>query len=295
MTRAAGEGATMIRKILCPVSGGAGDRAVLDAAAALAQRFASHVQVLHARPDASEIGPYLGEGMSPALIGQIMQQAQRRADDQAAVARAGYDDWLRTSDLVPADVPTIGEAASCAWIEEAGAQERWIGRLGRLSDLTIVPSLGLDGSVGATLAFEAALLDTARPVLVMPSGALALDAVAVIAWNGSAEASRALGASLPLLAACRDVHVVTIEEGDRQVDPEEVVRYLAWHRIGAHAQLVAGKGKVASTTVAEACATRGAGLLVMGGYTHSRLRELIFGGVTAHMIRDAAIPLFLAH
>jgi nucleotide-binding universal stress UspA family protein len=285
----------MIRTILCPVSGGAGDRTVLDAAAAVAQRFAAHVQVLHARPDASEIGPYLGEGMSPALIGQIMDEAQHRADRQAAVARATYDRWLGACELVPATVPTVGEAASCAWIEETGAQERWIGRLGRLVDLTIVPSLGVDGSVGATLAFEAALLDTARPVLVMPGPALAADAVAVVAWNGSAEAARALGAGLPLLAACREIHVVTIEEGDRPVDPEAVVHYLAWHRIGARAHLLAGKGKVAGTTLAEACAARGADLLVMGGYTHSRLRELIFGGVTAHMIRDAAIPLFVAH
>lgn len=285
----------MIRSILCPVSGGTGDRASLDAAAVVARQFAAHVQVLHARPDASEIGPYLGEGMSPALIGQIMDEAQRRAERQAALARAGYDAWSRACEMAPADAPTVGEAPTCAWIEESGAAEKWIARLGRLADLTVVPSLSLDASVGATLAFEAALLDTARPVLLASTRPLAVDGVAVVAWNGSAEAARALGASLPLLATSREVHVVTIEEGGRQADPEAVVRYLAWHRIGARGVLIAGKGSAAGAAIAAECATRGAGLLVMGGYTHSRLRELIFGGVTAQMTRDAAIPLLLAH
>lgn len=285
----------MIKTILCPITGIASDRPALDAAAELARRFLAHVDVLHAKPDAADLAPYLGEGMSPMLINQIVESAERRAEEQAASARAMFDGWSREQALPSMSTPGVTAAGSCAWLPASGAQDRWIATHGRLADLTVVGTPGEDAGVAATLAFEAALLDTGKPVLMVPSRPLAPPGTAVVAWNGSAEAARAVAASLPLLAMASRVHVVTIEEGHRQADPGALARYLAWHRIGAEARLIAGKGVVATTMIDEECARHGATLLVMGGYTHSRLRELIFGGVTAHVIKSASTPVLIAH
>jgi nucleotide-binding universal stress UspA family protein len=191
--------------------------------------------------------------------------------------------------------PAIADAASCAWLPASGAQDKWIATYGRVADLTVIGAPKDDTSVAATLAFEAALLDTGKSVLLAPSRPVALAGIAVVAWNGSAEAARAVAAALPLLAAAREVHVVTIEESQRRADPDALARYLAWHRIDARTRLIAGKGANAVTAIDEECEMHGANLLVMGGYTHSRLRELIFGGVTAHVVKHAALPVLLAH
>lgn len=284
----------MIKSILCPIDGTASDRSALDSAAELARHFLAHVDVLHAKPDAGDLAPYIGEGMSPMLIGQIVESAERRAEEQAATAREMFDRWSRERELAVIAKPGVTAVASCAWLPASGAQDRWIATHGRLADLTVIGAPRDDTSVAATLAFEAALLDTGRPVLLAP-GPLTLPGVVVVAWNGSVEAARAVAAAMPLLAKASEVHIVTIEESQRRADPEALARYLAWHRIGADARLIATEGAIATKAIDEECTRHGASLLVMGGYTHSRLRELIFGGVTAHVIKAAAIPVLLAH
>ncbi|MBL8697681.1 MAG: universal stress protein [Alphaproteobacteria bacterium] len=286
----------MLKTLLCPITGNAADRAALDAAAVIARHFAGHVDVLHVKPDTAAMTPYLGDGMSPAVIGQIIEESERRAESEAALARATFDVWARERALPVSDKPALSDAASCAWRLEGGAEDGWIGQLGRLADLTVLPAAREGSTVGETLAFEAALLDTGRPVLLAPARALAIDAVAVIGWNGSPEAGRAIGAALPLLAAAREVHVVAVAEAKREAaDPTAVTNYLAWHRISAKAQVIADPQAAAAAAIDAECDRLGAGLLVVGGYTHSRLRELLFGGVTTHVSRAPRIPVLMAH
>lgn len=285
----------MIRSILCPISGGSSDRGALDAAAVIARRFAAHVDVLHAKADPTEIAPFLGEGMSPALIGQIIDDARDRADRLEAAARSTFDTWAREHSISVNAVPAAVASPSCAWTLESGAHDRLIGQAGRLADMTVLPSLKVESSVGATLAFEASLLDSGKPVLLAAESDLVLDGVVIVAWNGSPEAGRALTAALPLLSAAREVRIVSVEETGRRSDPDAARRYLAWHRIAATTRMIAGKGTTAAAAIAAECESHRANVLVMGGYTHSRIRELIFGGVTAQMIRDGSRAVLLAH
>lgn len=285
----------MVKTLLCPITGTAADRAALDAAAQLARRFSAHIDVLHIKPDASDMIPYLGDGMAPGVISQIVEESERRAAEEAAKARATFDLWSREREIPEKATPDRSDAPSCAWRQETGAMDRWVAQLGRLTDIVVLPAGREDATVGASLAFEAALLDTGRPVLLAPAQALDVNGVAVIGWNGSPEASRAIAAALPLLAAAREVHVVTIAEKGRTAEPAAAARYLAWHRIDAKVHLVAASDIAASTEIDAACVAHGAELLVMGGYTHSRLRELLFGGVTAHVSKAPKIPVLLAH
>lgn len=284
------------KSILAPISGTDSDAHSLNLAARIAKRFAGHVDVLHAKADPRETMPYLGEGASPALIDQVMVSAEREADSRSSRAKAAFDTWQAGSGLTLAPAPGVVELPSCAYRVESGAEDKWIARLGRLSDLTIVPEPGENGSVAAMLAFEAALLDTGRPVMMAPSKYVINDSGSVvIAWNGSAESSRALSAGIPFLANAKSVHVVAVEESANSPDAEAVVRYLAWHRIGAQIRLASGKGRPAAQAIVAECEAVNAALLIMGGYTHNRLRQMIFGGVTAHVIRHATIPVLMGH
>ncbi len=285
----------MIKTILCPVSGDPTDRSQLDLAAAVARRLSAHVAVLHVKVDARDAAPYIGEGMSPALIADFLDAAEREAAGRAVRARAAFDTWARDSGLALGATPAVVDTASCAWQLESGSADKWIARLGRVCDLTVVSVPGESG-IGATLSFEAALLDTGHGVLLAPPRfAGIVDGPVVIAWNGSIEATRAVAAAMPLIGAARSVHIVSIDEAGKPFDPSPLAIHLAWHRVAAELRAITLSDRHTAEALLEECRILGASLLVMGGYTHSRLREMIFGGVTQHLIRHAPLPVLMAH
>ena len=164
----------------------------------------------------------------------------------------------------------------------------------RLADLVImslgdaVPPLGTRPPVGAVA------IAGRTPVLALPHG-VRFDptGVAMVAWNGSYEGAHALRAAVPLLRLASTVHVVTIAERDVAFPATDALAYLSRHDIHA----VAHERESGPATVEEALVAYGdelgATLTVMGAYGHSRLRELLFGGVTRFAIDAAARPLLL--
>lgn len=287
-----------IKTIMAPISGGETDAAMLDVALAVARRFEAHIEVLHVRGDPRDAVPFLGEGASGALIEQIMSAAQRDADQRAVRARAAFDQWRQAAGI--AVVAQAGSAGpSVSWREETGPEDEWIGRRGRLNDMTVLAQPGANGTVTSTLAFEAALLDTGRPVLTAPviagAGARIGGTPSVVAWNGSVEAARAIRASIAFLKASPRVVIMVIAEGSAVADVQGLIEYLAWHGVKAEAKTSNAKTMAAGGEFLDECERIGAGLLVMGGYTHSRLRQMVFGGVTKHVLANAKLPVMMAH
>lgn len=135
------------------------------------------------------------------------------------------------------------------------------------------------------------------PVLALGDAPLAVPInTACIAWDGGVQCARALRSAAPLLSTCREVHVLTVNDGASGDFPAtDPLRYLAGHGIKAELTELAKSTSVEETIAAEA-ARLGASLLVMGAYSHTRLREFMFGGVTRYFLNFAAGPaLLLAH
>jgi nucleotide-binding universal stress UspA family protein len=117
----------------------------------------------------------------------------------------------------------------------------------------------------------------------------------LVAWNGSVESGRAIWAAMPLLATAPRVSILSVLEDDKAADGGKVVEYLAWHGVKADLLPTTRKqSNVGAQILAEATALN-AGLLVMGAYTRSRLRRMVFGGVTEHVLTNAKIPAFMMH
>jgi nucleotide-binding universal stress UspA family protein len=284
-----------IKTILCPIVGGEADASTLTLAATVARKFGAHVDIVHAKADPRDSMPYLGEGASPALIDQVLESAEKEGGVRATRAQQEFDDWRASSGLPIASGPGTG-GASCSFRGVAGAEDKWIARLGRLADLTVVAQPRDGGTVAAMLAFEAALLDTGHPVLIAPaSGGGSLDGAALVAWNGSVESARAVTAGLPFLAGAKGVSVVTVEENANLPDGKGCADHLAWHGIRADVRGLGGKGRTAAQAIVADIEATKAGFLVMGGYTHNRLRQMIFGGVTALVLKSTTIPVLMAH
>jgi nucleotide-binding universal stress UspA family protein len=169
-----------------------------------------------------------------------------------------------------------------------------------LADLVVV-GRGGGGAVGGAPIFSAVLFETGRPVLVAgsgmgeagPSGRSVSPRRVVVAWKESAEAARAVSAALPLLARAERVTAVSARDDDERTRGlDALATYLSWHGIAADRRLLAAYPSVGEALAAAAVE---ADLVVMGGYSHSRLRELILGGVTRHMLEKTKLPLLLAH
>ncbi|NBJ13626.1 universal stress protein [Microvirga arsenatis] len=122
-------------------------------------------------------------------------------------------------------------------------------------------------------------------------------ATALVAWDEGRPAARAVADALPLLAMAARVEIVTVGDlrGDPSRDSRQLVRHLASHGIEAHAtNLTRDQGSVAGTLLSHAVDVQ-ADLLVMGGYGHSRLREIVLGGTTRRILQTMTVPVMMAH
>jgi nucleotide-binding universal stress UspA family protein len=140
------------------------------------------------------------------------------------------------------------------------------------------------------------------PVLVVRGDVASFDVTApvMVAWNGSAEAAHALRAAVPLLAAARKVWLVSVAEpADRKPRFDfpalEGAQYLSRHGIDCElVEVPRGEAKIGDTLFS-AAQMRDCGLMVMGAYGHSRLAEMLLGGVTRQMLSAPPMPILLAH
>lgn len=285
-----------LRVVLCPLSGLAGDAGVLATAAALAKMAPVHIRVMHAAPDPREAIPFIGEGASGPLVEQVMTAAKRDIEVRSAASKASYDAWAQSTGFPVATTPSA-TGTSIAWQEVTGAEDDQVSRMGRLADLIIVAQPSKGDPVAAAIVFEAALIDTKKPVMLAPVGAEARlgSGVALIAWNGSPEAARAVKNALPMLPKMREVHVFSAAEKAGAIGADAIVDYLAWHGIKCGTPILADKAAATGARVLQEADRIGAGLLVMGAYTHSRMRQLIFGGVTSHVLANSKIATLMAH
>jgi len=284
--------------ILAAVTGQDTDAATLAIAAAVAKRFNGHIDALHVKGDPRDAIPFLGEGASGVLIEQIMAAAERDAGTRSGRARIAFETWRAASGLATATRPG-GEGASVAWREETGTEEDCMARYGRVSDMIVVGRPPNDDSGASIVIFETALFDTGKPVIVAPpeTGAASgvVGASATIFWTGSAEAAHAVSSAIPLLATAANVSVVASSTAGKATETGPLIDYLAWHGIRGHATPPLAITPTAGAELLANAKREGTGLLVMGAYTQSRLRQLIYGSVTKHVLTNASLPVLMAH
>jgi nucleotide-binding universal stress UspA family protein len=288
---------TGIRQVLAWVDGTDNDWTVLDHALQVAQRFGSHIDVLHVRFDVR--GESSGAQAERSFDRLLAVPVERSAAEGAARARSHFEEWQTQCGLPCRDTASTASAASepsTRWRQIIGYESEVVARLGRLSDLIVLPRPNERASPTSLMALETALFDTCRPVLLVPAGSTAdLFHRPLIAWNGSLEAARAVGFALPFLEQCDDlVGIFVAPESKHRTETDELHYYLGWHGVIAERFLLQDARPVGARLLAQAQAIQ-ASMIVMGAYTHGHYRQFLFGGVTRHVIEHAALPILLAH
>lgn len=258
------------------------DEPVLAAAAQLATAHAATVSALlfDKAPEPSEAGAvYAG-------LWVLAPEAPRSTskDEMSALARRLREAPGRVS------VKRI-QVAIGADIDRAGLEAR-------RADITIMlqPRGGRDAAFRRAM-FESVLYESGRPVLLVPPGwrGAVLGKTILIAWDGSREATRAVADAQRMLTGAERVLVFEVNVGPGAGLPAaELVARLRRLGLQCHYRSVLGsRAEVDSLLLREAEAIS-ADLIVMGGYGHARLQELLFGGVTRSMIRTSSVPTFIS-
>jgi nucleotide-binding universal stress UspA family protein len=283
------------RKILVPLTGGERDSHVLNAAFEVAKAFGSHVAGVYVRPDPSEVLPYLGEGISAGVIQEIMD-ASREASNRAAALARGTLDRLAKAAGAAVDQPAQTGIGASFHVREGLSQEV-VAEEARLSDLVVfdTPADAKDVTLRTTM--ESALVNGRKPLLLVPHRMAAIVGTKVaIGWDGGAAAAHAVAAAIPMLARAEAIEILNVTSGPIDtVQMDRLRDYLRLHGLAAVEHGINPGGQSTASTLIDAAQRAGAGLLVIGGYGHSRLRELVLGGVTRHVFANATMPILMAH
>jgi len=260
----------------------------LDAAIAMAERLDAHLEVCCLAVDSTQtVGFY---GGAPAVIYQESFEAlQAEATALRETVRAQLDGrsirWSTEDTVVP--LGTIGS---------------YVGLKARFSDLVLLPCpYGEMRGPQDELVIEAALFDGSAAVLVLPQGMTRLPDFRriVLAWNQSEEALHAARAAMPLMIAADLVNIVVIDppaHGQERSDPGGLLTtMLARHGVKAEVSVIASGGAGIAQILQRHIRDKAGDLLVMGAYSHSRLRQAILGGTTRSLLADTASPIFMMH
>jgi nucleotide-binding universal stress UspA family protein len=286
-----------IRFVLVPVYGMPSDQAALDIAAVTAKRFGAHVAALHVRRNPNEAVPIVGEGLSGPMVEEIIKAAEKDGLVRAQAARKTYEAWRTRCGLTHVESANAHAGDTCSWRETVGRPEAVVPRAARFADLVVAarPTDELDVTQPVTL--EATIFGSGRPIMLAPAKpAASFPAVIAIAWNGSTEASRAVAAALPYLAGAKSVMILVVPESDTMADDAKgLADYLLWQGVSASVKTFAPDFRQVGQALLGEATKAGAELLVLGAYTHSRLRQMIMGGVTRQVLAGAEIPVLLVH
>lgn len=266
-----------MKNILLLVHDDAGQEARVQAALDLTRALSGHLNCLEAIQLPVIVDGFGGTGMAVLVEDERQREAANRAKLEPRLADEGI---------------------SWSWTEAVGYLPDCIVDAARTADL-IVLNRQLDDYPAPDMRYVATQVLTHSRALVVAvsdsSRGFNATGKALVGWDGSERAMSALQRAVPLLALASDVKLFQAGEiDDYAVSIEEAATYLSRHGIKAEAEIVPEEDSVAVAIRMEA-ERYGAAYLVMGAYSHSRMREALFGGVTRAMLTACSLPLVLGH
>ncbi|MGB8840776.1 MAG: universal stress protein [Aliidongia sp.] len=277
----------MIKDILVHVDATPAASLRLDLALMLAERTEAHVIGLYV-DSFEQMLMYSDVYAVASLLDVVAEEAAR----DAAAARIRFDQAI------------AGRAITTEWRAVKGLTDRKIVEHVRYADLSVIGQNDPEAPTTGSLARvpDHVPLASGRPCLIVPhtpSPARFGDNI-LVAWNGSREAARAAGDAMPLLRAARQVTVVQVQGavGDpfaNNLDLLAFCAHLARHGIAVETRVEATDGRTAAEALLALGSEIAADLLVMGAYGHTRLRELVLGGVTRAILAQMTIPVLMSH
>lgn len=281
-----------MKTILLPYYGHDGTAAASGTALQLVKRFSGYLEGLFVR----QLPPIIaGEGIT--LPGDYVTQLTEESQKLADRARQEFREQTEKHGLTFVENAVSAGNATAGWHEEEGLESQVVSEYGRLFDLIVVGRNVDQTQTDWKFTCESALIESGRPVMIASN--LVPEFIGrkvLIIWNGSTETARTIALGMEFLVNAESVEVLTIE-GATVSGPsgDQVVDYLARNGIAASARVVRSEGMSDGECAVKEIDSSGVDLVLKGAFTHSRLRALIFGSVTNHILNHAQVPVLMAH
>lgn len=292
-----------IKSILVPLTEGQRGFAVLETAFVVAGRFGGHITAVHVQHKNASSEPFLYSNLTGALKEAVVKETAQASDRIVGTVRSRFEASCAAAGVRVVDnmLASAGKSPN----EVTASLEVVEGRLvdvlierARLADLTAIPSPQLGENtirqtpVGETL--ESIMLGSGRPVMIVPLEWQARRCEnAVIGWNDSVQSSRALATTIPWLKMMQSVTLVMSRVRAEKSDIAQ--GYLATHGIESNVVILNRGEQAPGAALLDRCKEINADFLVVGGYSRARPRQLLFGGVTRHLMKHTDIVTVMVH
>jgi nucleotide-binding universal stress UspA family protein len=279
-----------MKTILVPTENHDAMRSALETALLLARRHDSYMEGF-------ALGWGINEFAGGDVVGGLPLETYREdIAKEAKLARQIFESFMQKHDVPRTTGTTV--SLSFGWMDEAPEGASFIGSYGRVFDVIVMNRPDAKSTRLHDRAIESGLFESGRPIILSPpSPPRQIATNVLIAWNCSTEQARATALAMPLLQKADRVTVLTVTGGTAVPGPsaEQLIRYLQRNGIAAKPLIVELARRNTGEAILATAKTLGCDLLIKGAYTQSRLRQMIFGGATRHVLENATLPVLLAH
>jgi nucleotide-binding universal stress UspA family protein len=258
------------------------DPAAFDLAAKLARAFEARVIGLEPPSYGVMSMAWADAGMGAPIGGGLAEDAEER--QRVIAVKQAFDERM------------AGIKAEWRSADDSGPTA--VGMIGRAYDMIVLPQPGALPKMPESV-FETALFDSGRPVLVVPPRFAGMVGKKILfAWNGSTESARAISLAMPMLSRAESIDVMSVDGANGMVpgpSSAEIAAGLADYGLNVTHQHVKPGNRSAGQTIVDTAIAIGADMIVKGAYTQSRLRQMIFGGMTRHLILNSSLPVLFSY
>jgi len=284
-----------MKTILVPTEQGSTMVSALDTALLLAQKFDSCIEGFPLRPAVADL-----VAMDPDS-GLTMVAVKENDAEMVRQAEMLFRSFMESHGIAARDSEaraSLSASLSWAWLKDAPSGHDFVGSYGRVFDIIVLARPGDEWQSPSMITLESALFESGRPVLIAPPNSPhSLGTNVLIAWNNSTEQARTTADAMPLLRLADRITILTVE-GATVAGPsgEQMAHSLKMNGIAADTITMKPAGKrSAGETILTKAEELGCDLIIKGAYTQSRLRQMIFGGTTRHILANAKLPVLMAH
>jgi nucleotide-binding universal stress UspA family protein len=277
-----------LKSILVPTEQHDFMTATLETALLLARKFDSYLEGFALCPAMVELFALDPGGALPIEVKENDAEIEKQS-------RSFFEAFMQSHGV--ARSASTAASLSYGWLDGAPNGDGFVGSYGRVFDITVLGRPDDRRSRPSMAAIEAGIFETGRPILIAPPVAgKTIGENILIAWNCSTEQARTTALAMPLLHKASRVTILTVEGGTVPgPSGEQLATYLQRDGVRCEAITVKAGNRSPGEVVLAQAASLGSDLLVKGAYTQSRLRQMIFGGQTRHILSNAMLPVLMSH
>lgn len=287
----------MIKHILYPILGSSSVETGMITALQVADRFGAHIEAICCRREFGEDLPLIAEEVNLDQFTAMAQSFDRDEKRRISQARKAFDAVRADKEVEYVQHPGPNDRRTASWENVLGDPYRAVLERAGTADLVVVGRT--EEGVGALTrgAVETALFGSGAPVLLASKTPQeTLGERILIGWNRSASSARAVRNAMPLLEGAKQIQIVMVATGAKiGPDPARLAAFLALHGIAADVKEIPPDYRKVSEVLIEEAGEMSADLVVAGAFSHSRLREVVLGGVTRDILADGSVPVLMTH